>query len=84
MGEGEGKEQQFTPQPQRQETSEIRKQEQLSCATSLSPPHKLLLGIPIKIAIIEKYKAQGDSPPPPTIQRGLCGGESGLQATPHC
>jgi len=20
----------------------------------------------------------------PTIQRGLCGGESGLQATPHC
>ena len=55
----------------------------------LSPPHRLLLGIPIKIAIIENRKSAGDDgkkekagalffslPGLPTTQRGPCGGES--------
>ena len=58
----------------------------------LSPPQRLLLGIPIKIAIFEKLESVGDDCSPrtlsfflpslPTTQRGLCGGESSLQEFP--
>ena len=58
----------------------------------LSPPQRLLLGIHIKIAIIEKIESAGDDcsshapffflPSLPTTQRGLCGGESSLQEFP--
>lgn len=62
----------------------------------LSPPHRLPLGILIKIAIIENSKSAGDNgkkekagalffslPGLPTTQRGPCRGESTLILGSH-